>query len=125
VRRAVPRTSIFFFKSEMVFRASYTVAEKLQVIKYFKTHTSKETAALFGINKSMVTRWTREADDLAKKPNKSIRHGSGRRAAYPDIEQQIYQESLEKRRQGHRARVTVGLSCLADGRLLDPIVIEQ
>jgi transposase-like protein len=85
----------------MVFRASYTVAKKLQVIECFETHNNKETALLFGINKSMVSKWTRQADDLAKRPKKSLRYGSGRRAFFPEIEKEIYQESLNKRKQSN------------------------
>lgn len=84
----------------MVFRTMYTISKKVKVMDYFKTHTNTETAKHFGINKSMVTRWTQQGKDLAEKPQKSIKHGSGRRAAFPDIEEQVYQLSLDKRRQG-------------------------
>ena len=84
----------------MKFRQQYTVEKKLKVIDYHKIHTNKQTALHFEINKSLVSKWTKNEGKLRAAKKRQIKLGSGRRAKYPDQEKMVYETAVEERKQG-------------------------
>jgi len=84
----------------MKFRQQYTVEKKLKVIDYHKTHTNKQTALHFGINKSQVSKWRKNEVKLRAAKKRQIKLGSGRRAKYSDQEKLVYERAAEERKQG-------------------------
>ena len=82
-------------------RNSYTVEQKIQVIKYAKEQGNIRAAEHFNIDRSMVGRWVTASSKWNIETNeKSKRVGSGQKAFFPEAEKKLYDWTIEQRKQG-------------------------
>jgi len=82
-------------------RTSYSIEQKIVVVKYAKEHGNNKAAEHFDINRSMVERWVTASSTWNVGINeKSKRVGSGRKAFFPEAEKRLYEWIIEQRKQG-------------------------
>ncbi len=81
-------------------RTSYSVEEKLTVIKYAQENGRNAAANHFDLNGSMIGRWVRKNNELEKENKKKKHIGSGRKALYPEAEKLLYNWIIEQRKKG-------------------------
>ena len=66
------------------------------------------TATVFGINPSMLTKWTKMRDTLFQSNSESKKLGSGRSAQFPELEQALYEWLTEQRGK----KLTIKYACI-------------
>lgn len=88
-------------------RQSYTVREKLDVIKYAEAHGNRAAGREFNVGESSVREWRRDKASLMKLPRTNLAQ-RGSAAHYPEIEKQLL-SWVEKRRDRGIAVSTVEL----------------
>ena len=70
----------------MSLRRSFTVAQKLKVVKCASQWGQRKAVSLFQLAPSMVSRWCKSIEKLNCTPKSVRRIGSGRRPRHPDAE---------------------------------------
>ncbi|CAB4442606.1 unnamed protein product [Rhizophagus irregularis] len=120
-------------------RTSYSIEEKLIVVKYALVNGRNAAARYFDLNTSMIRRWIKQSDDWEKENKKKKHIGSGRKAFYPKAKDKLYKWIIEQRKKGlavnytmciyirttgnDKNRFTVVLTCSADSSKYPPICI--
>lgn len=100
---------------------SYTVAFKLEVIKYARAHNVSKASRTYKIDRKRVREWTKQEADLKKcekKAQRKRKEGGGKKISYPAIE--IALTAWINRRREAGARVTgkaLKQECLRQHRL--------
>ncbi|GET02369.1 pogo transposable element with KRAB domain [Rhizophagus clarus] len=88
-------------------RTSYSIKEKLIVVKYAQINGRNAAARHFDLNAPMIGRWIKKSDDW-KKENKKKKHiGSSRKAFYPKAEDKLYKWIIEQRKKGLAVNYTM------------------
>ena len=80
-------------------RKSYAREFKLSVVKYYRENNLYQTTKRFSLNTKTILRWAAEEEKLKKAKKGSKRAITTRKAAFPEMEAELYQEykSLCKR----------------------------
>jgi hypothetical protein len=81
-------------------RTSYSIEEKLIVVKYAKESGRNAAAKKFDLNAPMIGRWIKRSDEWEKENKKKMHIGSGRKAFYPEAENILYTWIIEQRKKG-------------------------
>jgi transposase-like protein len=80
-------------------RASYSVEQKRVVVTYALQHGRNSAARHFELDAAMVGRWVKASKNWSNETNSdSKRVGSGRKAFYPEAEEELYTWVLEQRK---------------------------
>ena len=81
-------------------RKSYTREFKLGVVKFYKENNLYRTHKAYSLNTKTILRWVRDEKNIEKsrKGSKHIQHH--RKAAHPDLEEQLYREFKDLRKKG-------------------------
>ena len=82
-------------------RTSYSIEQKIQVVKYAKEQGNKNASNHINIDLSMVGRWVTASSNWNFETNeKSKRLGSGRKSFFPEAEKRLYNWVIGQRKQG-------------------------
>lgn len=81
-------------------RTSYSIEEKLIVVKYALENGRNAAARNFDLNAPMIGRWIKQSNNWEKENKKSKHIGSGRKAFYPKAEEKLYNWIIEQRKKG-------------------------
>jgi len=81
-------------------KRSYTAVQKLKIINECKGKSVAVVSNLFKIHLTMIYRWIKDQDKLARVNNNVRKIGSGRRPAHPEQEEQVYGIIKRKRKEG-------------------------
>ena len=81
-------------------RTSYSIEEKLIVVKYAQENGRNAAARHFSLNAPMIGRWIKQSDEQEKENKKKKHVGSGRKAFYPKAEDKLYNWIIEQRKKG-------------------------
>jgi hypothetical protein len=79
-------------------RTSYSIEEKLIVVKYAQENGRNAASRHFDLNAPMIGRWIKQSDEWEKENKKKKYVGSGRKAFYPEAENILYRWIIEQRR---------------------------
>ena len=85
-------------------RMSYTREYKLEVVKFYRENNLYQTAKRFSLNTKTVGRWVADAEKIKKSKKASKRVAHSRRCQYPDLEEELYREYKNLRRQGVKVK---------------------
>lgn len=85
-------------------RRSYTVKEKLKIVRFAETEGNRQAARHFTINECNIRLWRRTKSTL-ERMYKFKRSNRGRCAAYPKLEEILLEWVIGRRRGG------IGVSC--------------
>jgi hypothetical protein len=88
-------------------RTSYSIEEKLIVVKYALINGRNAAARHFDLNALMIRRWIKQSDDWEKENKKKKHIGSGRKAFYPKAEDKLYKWIIEQRKKGLAVNYTM------------------
>jgi hypothetical protein len=81
-------------------RRSFTVAQKLKILKECENTSYKEVSIIHSIHLSMLYKWQVVKEKLLT-TNKRVRSiGSGRKAMHPNQEEELFDKLKELRREG-------------------------
>ncbi|GES78483.1 pogo transposable element with KRAB domain [Rhizophagus clarus] len=82
-------------------RISYSLKEKLVVVKYAQENGRNAAAKHFNLDAPMVGRWIKQSSSWEEKNKKKKRAGTpGRKAFYPEAEKFLYNWIIEQRKKG-------------------------
>ncbi|GES80647.1 zinc finger protein 280D isoform X4 [Rhizophagus clarus] len=88
-------------------RTSYSIEEKLIVVKYAQINRRNAAARHFNLNALMIKRWIKKSDDWEKENKKKKHIGSGRKAFYSKVEDKLYKWIIEQRKKGLAVNYTM------------------
>jgi hypothetical protein len=88
-------------------RTSYSIEEKLIVVKYALINGRNAAARYFDLNAPMIGRWIKQSDDWEKENKKKKHIGSERKAFYPKAEDKLYKWIIEQRKKGLAVNYTM------------------
>ena len=84
----------------MIPRKSYTVHYKLEILRMVDNHSISVISHKFNIAKSNICKWKQQRVKLRSINNQMCRKiGSGRKVSNPEVEEQLYSWTIEKRDQ--------------------------
>lgn len=86
-------------------RNSYTVKEKLSAIKYAKAHGNRAAGREFNVSESCIRDW-RKIETRLMNMNRKKRANRGKSAKYPELEQELFNYIVDKRKQGYCVSTT-------------------
>jgi Tc5 transposase DNA-binding domain len=82
-------------------RTSYSLEEKLTVVKYAQENGRNIAAKHFNLDAPMIGRWIKQSNKWEEENKKKKRVGApGRKAFYPEAEDLLYSWIIEQRRKG-------------------------
>ena len=87
-------------------RRQYSREKKLAVLKYYYENGCNKyrTAQKFGIDKKCIHRWIADETKIEKGNKGAKRHGSGRTAFWPDVEEKLLVEFKDLRSKGLKVK---------------------
>src|SRR6266542_7079296 len=81
-------------------RTSYSVEQKIEVVKYAEEYGNNKAAEYFDIYRSIVGCWIKASLTWNVETNgKSKQVGSGQKAFFPEAEKRLYDWIIEQRKQ--------------------------
>src|SRR6266542_3072523 len=81
-------------------RTSYSVEQKIEVVKYVEKYGNNKAAEHFDIHHSMVGHWIKASLTWNVETNGKIKQvGSGRKSFFPEAEKRLYDWIIEQRKQ--------------------------
>ena len=82
-------------------RTSYSIEEKLTVVKYAQENGRNAAAKYFSLDAPMIGRWIKQSSKWEEENKKKKRVGTpGRKAFYPEAENLLYSWIIEQRKKG-------------------------
>ena len=81
-------------------RAIYTAGLKISVIRFAESNGNRAASRHYGIGESNVRFWRKNKQEIEKQSRESRAPGRGRKAAYPELEQQLLDFIHERRKSG-------------------------
>ena len=85
-------------------RKSYAKELKLFVVKYYRENNLYQTTKRFSLNTKTILRWAAEEEKLKKAKKGSKRAITTRKAAFPEMEAELYQEYKSLRKRGLKVK---------------------
>ena len=89
-------------QSSVITRNSYTIEDKLRIIKEYETtfkHNATQAAKMLKINRTLITKWYRKKDTFINCNQKQRKIGGGMTCYYPDLEKLLFQWITDQQRQ--------------------------
>ena len=88
-------------------RTSYSIEEKLIVVKYAQENGRNVAAKYFSLDAPMIGRWIKQSNKWEEENKKKKRVGTPRRKAfYPEAENLLYSWVIEQRKKGFAVNYT-------------------
>ena len=88
-------------------RTSYSIEEKLIVVKYAQENGRNVAAKYFSLDAPMIGRWIKQSNKWEEENKKKKRVGTpGRKAFYPEAENLLYSWVIEQRKKGFAVNYT-------------------
>src|SRR2546421_9952949 len=82
-------------------RTSYSLEEKLTVVRYAQENGRNVAAKHFNLDGPMIGRWIKQSNKWEKENKKKKHVGTpGRKAHYPEAEDILYKWIIEQRKKG-------------------------
>ena len=85
-------------------RKSYTREYKLEVVRFYRENNLYQTAKRYSLNTKTVGRWVADYEKIKDSRKSSKRVKFDRKSKYPDVEEELYCEYRNLRRQGLKVK---------------------
>ena len=85
-------------------RKSYTREFKIQVVRFYHENNLYQTSKKFSLNTKTIGRWVRDEAKIKKSKKASKRVSFTRQCQFPEMEEELYREYKQLRRQGFKIK---------------------